>query len=128
MLTEARPSFYMHAHLEGACREIDAIRAYPAITTCSKSDWQDIYCHKAKLSFSTTQRIGDYIVTSQCLGTGSFATVHLAIDPIRHRQVACKSIRTKRDHEVAQVMKEVRLLMTFKHARRRIFLPVSRSL
>lgn len=61
------------------------------------------------------KRIGDYIVTSQCLGTGSFATVHLAIDPIRHRQVACKSIRTKRDHEVVQVMKEVRLLMTFKH-------------
>jgi len=54
-------------------------------------------------------------VTSQCLGTGSFATVHLALDPAKHRQVACKSIRTKRDHEVGQVMKEVRILMTLKH-------------
>lgn len=61
------------------------------------------------------KRIGGYIVTSQCLGTGSFATVHLALDPVKHRQVACKSIRTKREHEVGQVMKEVRILMTLRH-------------
>lgn len=54
-------------------------------------------------------------MTSQCLGTGSFATVHLALDPAKHRQVACKTIRTKRDNEVGQVMKEVRILMTLKH-------------
>ncbi|KAF9015558.1 kinase-like domain-containing protein, partial [Cyathus striatus] len=59
--------------------------------------------------------IGSYIVTSQCLGAGSFATVHLAIDPQNHRQVACKSIRTKRAQEIEQVMKEVRILMTLKH-------------
>ncbi|KAG6862193.1 hypothetical protein C0995_004275 [Termitomyces sp. Mi166 len=52
------------------------------------------------------KRIGDYIVTSQCLGSGSFATVHLALDPAKRRQVACKSIRTKREHDVGQVMKE----------------------
>lgn len=61
------------------------------------------------------QQIGRYTVTSQCLGTGSFATVHLALDSQKHRQVACKSIRTKKDHEVGQVMKEVRILMTLKH-------------
>ncbi|PPQ67098.1 hypothetical protein CVT25_005699 [Psilocybe cyanescens] len=61
------------------------------------------------------KRIGKYVVTSQCLGTGSFATVHLTLDPDNHRQVACKSIRTKRDSEVGQVMKEVRILMTLKH-------------
>lgn len=61
------------------------------------------------------KRIGSYIVTSQCLGTGSFATVHLALDPDNHRQVACKSIRTKKESEIAQVMKEVRILMTLKH-------------
>ncbi|KDR85377.1 hypothetical protein GALMADRAFT_53578 [Galerina marginata CBS 339.88] len=66
-------------------------------------------------SHPVQKRIGKYIVTSQCLGTGSFATVHLALDPEKHRQVACKSIRTKRDHEVGQVMKEVRILMTLKH-------------
>ncbi|PFH54831.1 hypothetical protein AMATHDRAFT_134629 [Amanita thiersii Skay4041] len=61
------------------------------------------------------KRIGRYIITSHCLGTGSFATVHLAFDPSGHRQVACKSIKTKRDHEIGQVMKEVRILMTLKH-------------
>ena len=64
---------------------------------------------------SVCQYIGNYIVTSQCLGSGSFATVNLAIDPARYRQVACKSIRTKRDYDVDQVMKEVRILMTLKH-------------
>ncbi|KAF9447792.1 kinase-like protein [Macrolepiota fuliginosa MF-IS2] len=61
------------------------------------------------------KRLGKYIVTSQCLGTGSFATVHLALDPTRHRQVACKSIRTRKDNEVEQVMKEVKILMKLKH-------------
>ncbi|KJA25792.1 hypothetical protein HYPSUDRAFT_133969 [Hypholoma sublateritium FD-334 SS-4] len=61
------------------------------------------------------KQIGRYTVTSQCLGTGSFATVHLALDLQKHRQVACKSIRTKKDHEVGQVMKEVKILMTLKH-------------
>ncbi|RDB28880.1 Meiosis-specific serine/threonine-protein kinase MEK1 [Hypsizygus marmoreus] len=61
------------------------------------------------------KHIGGYIVTSQCLGTGSFATVHLALDPVKHRQVACKSIRTKKEYEVGQVMKEVRILMTIRH-------------
>lgn len=54
-------------------------------------------------------------MTSQCLGTGSFATVHLALDPKKHRQVACKSIRTRKDSEVEQVMKEVKILMKLKH-------------
>ncbi|KAJ3575971.1 hypothetical protein NP233_g739 [Leucocoprinus birnbaumii] len=61
------------------------------------------------------KRLGRYIVTSQCLGTGSFATVHLALDPTKHRQVACKSIRTRKDNEVDQVMKEVKILMKLKH-------------
>ncbi|TFK77273.1 kinase-like protein [Pluteus cervinus] len=59
--------------------------------------------------------VGRYIVTSQCLGTGSFATVHLAMDPSKHRQVACKSIKIKRHTEIPQVMKEVRILMTLRH-------------
>ncbi|TFK36884.1 kinase-like domain-containing protein [Crucibulum laeve] len=63
----------------------------------------------------THKCIGGYVVTSQCLGSGSFATVHLALDPSRHRQVACKSIRAKREQEVGQVMKEVQILMSLKH-------------
>jgi len=64
-----------------------------------------------------TQHLGKYVVTSQCLGTGSFATVHLALDPTKHRQVACKSIRTRKESEVEQVMKEVKILMKLKHVR-----------
>lgn len=41
--------------------------------------------------------------------------MHLALDPENHRQVACKSIRTKKESEVGQVLKEVRILMTLKH-------------
>ncbi|KAG6817703.1 hypothetical protein H0H87_004494 [Tephrocybe sp. NHM501043] len=50
---------------------------------------------------------GDLLRLPGSLGTGSFATVHLALDPVKRRQVACKSIRTKREHDVEQVMKEL---------------------
>ncbi|KIY63752.1 kinase-like protein [Cylindrobasidium torrendii FP15055 ss-10] len=63
----------------------------------------------------THKNIGKYIVTSQCLGSGSFATVHLALDTQFRRQIACKSIRTKKDHEAQSVMKEVRILMKLDH-------------
>ena len=67
------------------------------------------------LFLTSVKRIGGYIVTSQCLGTGSFAKVHLAVDPTRHRQVACKSIRADREYDVRQVRKEVRILMALRH-------------
>ncbi|KAK0245677.1 kinase-like protein [Armillaria nabsnona] len=63
----------------------------------------------------THKQIGAYIVTSQCLGSGSFATVHLALDTAHQRQIACKSIRTKKEHEMSQVMKEIRILMALNH-------------
>ncbi|KAK0208191.1 kinase-like domain-containing protein [Desarmillaria ectypa] len=50
----------------------------------------------------THKQIGAYVVTSQCLGSGSFATVHLALDTAHQRQIACKSIRTKKEHEMSQ--------------------------
>ncbi|ESK98011.1 camk rad53 protein kinase [Moniliophthora roreri MCA 2997] len=61
------------------------------------------------------KRIGNYTLTSKCLGTGSFATVHLAMDTAHHCQVACKSIRTKREHELEQVMKEISILCDLRH-------------
>jgi len=41
--------------------------------------------------------------------------VHLAIDLVRHCQVACKSIRTKKDREIDQVIKEINILMSLNH-------------
>jgi serine/threonine-protein kinase Chk2 len=61
------------------------------------------------------QKIGDFIVTSHCLGSGSFATVHLAMDRQRCRQVACKIIKAKNGKEVTSLMKEVDILTAVQH-------------
>ncbi|KAJ8509426.1 hypothetical protein ONZ45_g8397 [Pleurotus djamor] len=60
--------------------------------------------------------VGEYVITSHCLGSGSFATVHLAVDKQKHRQVACKTIKAKKGHELSQVWKEVRILLALDHA------------
>ncbi|KZP31153.1 kinase-like protein [Athelia psychrophila] len=61
------------------------------------------------------REIGQYTVLSHCLGSGSFATVHLAIDTIKHRQVACKVIKPRMGDEVAKFRKEANLLKTLCH-------------
>jgi len=64
--------------------------------------------------------IGRYTVTSHCLGSGTFATVHLALDTEEHRQVACKMIRTRKEDDMSKVSKESRILMALNHARRHL--------
>ncbi|KAJ6509350.1 kinase-like domain-containing protein [Mycena vitilis] len=61
--------------------------------------------------------IGKYLVTSQKLGSGSFATVHLALDTSRtaRRQVACKTIRKKKGCDMRQVFKEISILNGLVH-------------
>ena len=61
------------------------------------------------------QKIGDFIVTSHNLGSGSFATVHLAMDRQRRRQVACKIIKAKNGKEISSLMKEVDILTAVQH-------------
>ncbi|KIK70790.1 hypothetical protein GYMLUDRAFT_148772 [Collybiopsis luxurians FD-317 M1] len=63
------------------------------------------------------KNIGRFILTSQCLGSGAFATVHLAwaMADRGWRHVACKSIKSKKESDVKQVMKEVRILMKLQH-------------
>lgn len=63
----------------------------------------------------TYQKIGDFIVTSHSLGSGSFATVHLAMDRQRCRQVACKIIKAKNGKEISSLMKEVDILAAVQH-------------
>ncbi|KAI0963960.1 hypothetical protein AcW1_000896 [Taiwanofungus camphoratus] len=62
-----------------------------------------------------TKRIGRYLVTSHCLGSGTFATVHLAMDASAHRQVACKTIKRKSNDKIDKVMKEVNILIALNH-------------
>jgi meiosis-specific serine/threonine-protein kinase MEK1 len=57
------------------------------------------------------------VVTSHCLGSGSFATVNLAIDTQRYCQVACKTIKTKSESDMKKVQKEVQILMKLNHVR-----------
>ncbi|KAH8119940.1 kinase-like protein [Phellopilus nigrolimitatus] len=62
-------------------------------------------------------RVGAYTVMSHCLGSGSFASVHLAFDSLASRQVACKTIiaRTNEKGEIQKIMKEVNILRGLKH-------------
>ncbi|KAJ7932580.1 kinase-like protein, partial [Mycena leptocephala] len=65
-----------------------------------------------------TMNIGKYLITSQKLGSGSFATVHLAFDTSRttRRQVACKTIRKKKGCDMRQVFKEISILNGLRHS------------
>ncbi|KAJ7492798.1 kinase-like protein [Mycena latifolia] len=64
-----------------------------------------------------TMNIGKYLVTNQKLGSGSFATVHLAFDTSQTtcRQVACKTIRTKKECDKRQIFKEISILNRLEH-------------
>ncbi|KAI0715375.1 kinase-like protein [Earliella scabrosa] len=62
-----------------------------------------------------TKRIDRYLVTSHCLGSGSFATVHLAMDTSAFRQVACKCIKRKSSDKVDKIRKEVDILLNINH-------------
>ncbi|OBZ79927.1 putative serine/threonine-protein kinase fhkC [Grifola frondosa] len=62
-----------------------------------------------------TKCIDHYLVTSHCLGSGSFATVHLAMDTSAHKQAACKCIKRKSNDKLAKVRKEVDILLALNH-------------
>ncbi|EJD03702.1 kinase-like protein [Fomitiporia mediterranea MF3/22] len=61
--------------------------------------------------------IGYYTIMSHCLGSGSYASVHLAFDTLSSRQVACKTIITKsrRKEDMQKAKKEVNILRGLKH-------------
>lgn len=56
-------------------------------------------------------------MTSHALGSGSFATVRLAMDTSEsaRKQVACKSIKRKKSDKSASIMKEVQILGALNH-------------
>lgn len=64
-----------------------------------------------------TKQIGQYLLTSHCLGSGSFATVHLGMDSGHpsYKQVACKIIKKKKNQRMDKMMKEVRILTALNH-------------
>lgn len=65
------------------------------------------------------------MLTTHCLGTGSFATVHLGMDASHssYKQVACKIIKKKKDQKIEKLMKEVRILTGLNHVCYSIILP-----
>ncbi|KIP12573.1 hypothetical protein PHLGIDRAFT_39021, partial [Phlebiopsis gigantea 11061_1 CR5-6] len=58
------------------------------------------------------------LLTSHCLGSGSFATVHLGMDSGHpsYKQIACKIIKRKKHQQMDKMMKEVRILTSLNHA------------
>ncbi|KAF7310758.1 Kinase-like protein [Mycena chlorophos] len=80
---------------------------------------------KVRLSFvsrsalTIVQEVAHFIISNQKLGSGSFATVHLAFDRSNHsyKQVACKTIRLtsrKKGCEMDQVCREAVILEELK--------------
>ncbi|KAI0080367.1 kinase-like protein [Panus rudis PR-1116 ss-1] len=63
------------------------------------------------------QRLGQWLVTPHSLGSGSFATVRLAMDTSQcaHKQVACKTIKRKKNDARSAITKEVRILSALNH-------------
>ncbi|KAG2075102.1 kinase-like protein [Suillus decipiens] len=59
--------------------------------------------------------LGRFLITSHCLGSGSYATVQLALDTTGHQQAACKIIRRKEGSDLKKEMKEATLLMNLHH-------------
>ncbi|OSD03305.1 kinase-like protein [Trametes coccinea BRFM310] len=66
-------------------------------------------------SMVKTKKIDRYMVTSHCLGSGSFATVHLAMDITAFRQVACKCIKRRSSDKLEKIQKEVDILLNLSH-------------
>ncbi|KAI0361379.1 kinase-like protein [Trametes cingulata] len=62
-----------------------------------------------------TKKIDRYVVTSHCLGSGSFATVHLAMDTTAFKQVACKCIKRRGSDKLDKIKKEVDILLNLSH-------------
>ncbi|KAI0328178.1 kinase-like protein [Cubamyces sp. BRFM 1775] len=61
------------------------------------------------------KKIDRYVVTSHCLGSGSFATVHLAMDTTAFKQVACKCIKRRANDKLDKIKKEVDILLNLSH-------------
>jgi len=59
--------------------------------------------------------VGGYLITTHCLGSGSYASVYLALNTSAQRQVACKVIKRKEGSDLKKEMKEATLLMKFRH-------------
>ncbi|KAG1871034.1 kinase-like protein [Suillus tomentosus] len=66
-------------------------------------------------SYKVTTDLGRFLITSHCLGSGSYATVQLALDTTGHQQAACKIIRRKEGSDLRKEMKEATLLMNLHH-------------
>ncbi|KAJ6604473.1 kinase-like protein [Mycena vulgaris] len=83
-----------------------------------RPDKIDLFDPQHPTQSAKTMNIGKYLVTNQKLGSGSFATVHLAFDVSKHttcRQVACKTIRTKKECDKRQIFKEISILNRLEH-------------
>ncbi|KAJ7706372.1 kinase-like domain-containing protein [Mycena rosella] len=101
----------------------DSLEIPDSLTFTCQHIWKDLH-EKVELfdpehptQSARTMTVGKYLVTNQKLGSGSFATVHLAFDTSHTncRQVACKTIRTKKECDKRQIFKEISILNRLEH-------------
>ena len=109
-------SVQMRSYLERTAWKREHIWPYAVKSSFLQSQTDSFY--RRRYILTSPKQIGRYTVTSHCLGSGSFATVHLALDTVEHRQVACKMIRTRKEESMSKVWKEVRILMALNHVSR----------
>ncbi|TFY83403.1 hypothetical protein EWM64_g611 [Hericium alpestre] len=101
--------------MDGDIIEIPSSRAFKCIHIWKQPQEKKSMFDPTPPTQPSHKKIGGYVVTSHCLGTGGFAAVHLAIDTAASRQVACKTIVLKKDTEKVTVMKEVKILLALDH-------------
>lgn len=109
------PSFQMYPRRktwEAASFRFDSFKPSPG-----QGRWKSFAVLSWSISILSLQEceIGPYTVLSHRLGSGSFATVHLAIDTVKHRQVACKVIKPRMLESKDKFRKEAELLKTLSH-------------
>ncbi|KAI6008344.1 kinase-like domain-containing protein [Pisolithus orientalis] len=96
----------------------DTIKIPASLTFQCVQKWRCLPDRRTTLlvpSPHSIKNMGRYLITPHCLGTGSYATVHLAIDTSAHRQAACKIIRRKEGSDLKKDMKEATMLMALHH-------------
>ncbi|KAJ7630760.1 kinase-like protein [Roridomyces roridus] len=125
MLNGQRISKSVVILLHGDIIEFPSMEEEPRVFTCihmwrdrpDKIDLFDPTPPQHPSNNTKTITIGKYLVSNQKLGSGAFATVHLALDTTHaaRRQVACKTIRAKKGCDVTQIFKEISILNGLEH-------------
>ncbi|KDQ17769.1 hypothetical protein BOTBODRAFT_155866 [Botryobasidium botryosum FD-172 SS1] len=104
--------------MDGDILQLPSSQQFECLHSCDELREKEKFFDPTPPLKPTSKSVGVWNITSNSLGSGAFATVHLAFDTRRRVQVACKTIRTAGKDLVnskAQTMKEVNILKGLNH-------------